>query len=373
MNKTLLIVDDEPHILSSLRRVLEDCDYEILTATSGAEGLTILANHSVQVVISDQRMPHMTGAEFFAQVKQSYPKTIRILLSAFTDFNAIRDAINEGAIYKFLNKPWEEDLLFKTIESAFIAYETQTKTKEMIHSETEAEVKRLQEEFLANMSHEIRTPLNGIVGFAEVLQSGVIDPLSPEFKEFLGDILQSSQLLSKLLANLMDFVQATPSAIDIKYEKINLKELITETLNQFTPELENRKIQCDVVMDESLQSIMTDVDKFQKAVYQYLSNAIKFSPEKSQISINGYMKDKKIYIEVKDNGIGIEEKDFGKIFKPFQQINMGMNKKYQGAGIGLALSKRLIELLGGTVGFKSQIGKGSLFFFILPIKQEEIK
>lgn len=121
--RTLLLVDDEESILSSLRRMLRRDGYQIVTATSGEEGLERLAETTIGVIISDQRMPGMTGTEFLSIVKERYPETIRMVLSGYTDINSITEAINQGAIYKFLTKPWEDDLLRGHIAEAFQRYE----------------------------------------------------------------------------------------------------------------------------------------------------------------------------------------------------------------------------------------------------------
>jgi EAL domain-containing protein (putative c-di-GMP-specific phosphodiesterase class I)/FixJ family two-component response regulator len=115
----LLLVDDEPSILAALKRLFEDDDYEILTSTSGVEALKILETTRVHVIISDQRMPHMTGTEFLTQVKKLYPETVRIILSGYSEFDSLKSAINDGAIYKFFAKPWDDDVLRKTIQEAF--------------------------------------------------------------------------------------------------------------------------------------------------------------------------------------------------------------------------------------------------------------
>lgn len=116
---TLLLVDDEESILSALRRVFRRDGYRILTATGGPEALQILSNNTVDVIISDQRMPHMTGVEFLRQVKELYPETVRISLSGYTELQSITEAINEGAIYKFLTKPWDDDHLRANVVEAF--------------------------------------------------------------------------------------------------------------------------------------------------------------------------------------------------------------------------------------------------------------
>jgi response regulator RpfG family c-di-GMP phosphodiesterase len=121
--RTILLVDDETNILSALKRTLRRDGYAILTASSGEEGLALLAEHEVGVIISDQRMPYMTGVEFLRKVKMSYPKTLRIVLSGYTELESVTSAINEGAIYKFLTKPWDDDLLRDNIREAFQYYE----------------------------------------------------------------------------------------------------------------------------------------------------------------------------------------------------------------------------------------------------------
>lgn len=121
--RTLLLVDDEPSMVSALQRVLRRDGYRILSATSAAEGLELLALNEVQVIVSDQRMPQMSGTEFLGRVKEMYPDTIRIVLSGYTELKSITDAINRGAIYKFLTKPWEDDPLREHIREAFIHYE----------------------------------------------------------------------------------------------------------------------------------------------------------------------------------------------------------------------------------------------------------
>lgn len=123
MERTILLVDDEANILSALTRLLRPQGYRILRAGSGREGLELLAQNEVGVIVSDQRMPEMTGVEFLQQVKELYPDTVRIVLSGYTELTSITDAINRGAIYKFLTKPWEDDLLRANIEEAFQRYE----------------------------------------------------------------------------------------------------------------------------------------------------------------------------------------------------------------------------------------------------------
>ncbi len=137
MKNTLLLVDDEPYILKALKRTLEDEDFEIFTANSGVQALELLSRFPIKVILSDQRMPKMLGSEFLAEVKRLYPHTIRMVLSGYADFNAIMNAVNEGSIYKFLNKPCDEKLLRKTILDAFTVFNEQEKNEKQVFELTQ--------------------------------------------------------------------------------------------------------------------------------------------------------------------------------------------------------------------------------------------
>jgi FixJ family two-component response regulator len=145
MERTILLVDDEANILSALTRLLRPLGYNILRAGGGKEGLEVLAQHEVGVIVSDQRMPEMTGVEFLRKAHELYPDTVRIVLSGYTDLNSVTDAINHGAIYKFLTKPWEDDLLRANIEEAFQRYEMKRENYRLNHElEKRVEEKTLE-------------------------------------------------------------------------------------------------------------------------------------------------------------------------------------------------------------------------------------
>ncbi|MFI3186466.1 MAG: response regulator [Methylococcaceae bacterium] len=131
--RSILLVDDEINIIQALKRTLRRDDYNILTANSGEAGLDLLAHNDVGVIISDQRMPHMTGVDFLRKVKALYPKTLRIVLSGYTELESVTSAINEGAIYKFLTKPWDDDLLLDNIREAFLYYEMEQENARLSH------------------------------------------------------------------------------------------------------------------------------------------------------------------------------------------------------------------------------------------------
>lgn len=149
MERTLLLVDDEENITSALVRLLRRDGYHILRANSGPEGLALLAQHEVGVIISDQRMPGMTGVEFLGKVRESYPDTVRIVLSGYTELNSVTDAINRGAVYKFFTKPWDDDLLRANVEEAFQRYEMKRENARLAQELQQANLE------LQNINHQL--------------------------------------------------------------------------------------------------------------------------------------------------------------------------------------------------------------------------
>ena len=175
MKRTLLLVDDEENIAASLVRLLRRDGYTILRANGGQGGLDLLAQHKVGVIISDQRMPEMTGVEFLSKVKELYPDTVRIMLSGYTELNSVTDAINRGAIYKFLTKPWEDDLLRANVEEAFQHYEMKIENVRLNQEIREANEKLQRanqelEERVEKKSREVMRNMNVLRVSQEVLE-----------------------------------------------------------------------------------------------------------------------------------------------------------------------------------------------------------
>ncbi len=149
MERTLLLVDDEENIVSSLVRLLRQDGYKILRANSGKDGLALLAQNEVGVIISDQRMPEMTGTEFLSQAKELYPDTVRLVLSGYTELSSVTEAINRGAVYKFLTKPWDDELLRANVDEAFRRYEMRVENVRLSH-----ELQQAHDELLT-VNHEL--------------------------------------------------------------------------------------------------------------------------------------------------------------------------------------------------------------------------
>jgi len=229
------------------------------------------------------------------------------------------------------------------------------------------EANRMKSEFLANMSHELRTPLNAIIGFAELMFKGKVGPVSEDHKEYLGDILNSSRHLLQLINDVLDLAKVESGKMEFRPEAFDIGKVVGEVRDILRGLASTKRIKLEMVVDPKLGRVWLDPAKFKQMLYNYLSNALKFTPEDGRVSVRASPKEgDRFRIEVEDTGIGIRAEDMHRLFIEFQQLDAGMAKKYAGTGLGLALTKRIVEAQGGRVGVQSQPGKGSLFWADLP-------
>lgn len=220
---TLLMVDDEPNILNALRRSLRRSGHRILTAGSGAEGLAMLEGEAVDIIISDQRMPNMTGVEFLRRAKARWPQTVRISLSGYTDLASISDAINEGAVFKFITKPWDDTALLATVQEAFARKRTQDKTRQLQHAlalanEEQTRVNARLSSLLAEKEKQVATDMAILEATHAVFSSlpvpvlgmdneGMIAIANEAAEELLGPGLLGSEACDSLPEDLLPALQ----------------------------------------------------------------------------------------------------------------------------------------------------------------------
>jgi signal transduction histidine kinase/DNA-binding response OmpR family regulator len=246
-----------------------------------------------------------------------------------------------------------------------------------IHLEAEnrqiQKANRLKTEFLANMSHELRTPLNAIIGFSDLLQMGSVGPGSPKQAEFLGYIGTSGRHLLTLINDLLDLSKVEAGKFEIYPETLDLDATVQEVCNIVRGEADKKALTLRVEPHPTLAEVVLDPARLKQVLYNYLSNAIKFTPHGGHVTVRIGPEDAQHFrIEVEDDGIGISEANVARLFVSFQQLDAGYTKRHQGTGLGLALTRRLVELQGGRVGVHSRLGEGSTFFAVLPRRGSRI-
>lgn len=235
------------------------------------------------------------------------------------------------------------------------------------HDFRSATTNRLEGGFIAELAHELRTPLNSVIGFASLVRSAKAGPVSELQKEFLGHIMTSADHMLQVINDVLDLVQLHGGKMHPDIEPVALAALVGETCDTMRASATEKRIMMKVVVDPSIEVVMLDGTRLRQVLLNFLSNAVKFTPEGGQIEVRvAPERDDAIRIEVEDSGIGIAEKVLPRLFVNFQRLDTAGSESTQGAGLGLAVTKRIIEAQGGSVGVRSIPGVGSTFWAILP-------
>jgi signal transduction histidine kinase len=221
-------------------------------------------------------------------------------------------------------------------------------------------------EFLANMSHELRTPLNAIIGFSEVLTERMFGELNEKQDEYLKDIHASGQHLLSLINDILDLSKIEAGKMDLELSDFDLPMTIDNALMLVRERAARRSITLNTAVDERVGQVQADERKIRQVLLNLLSNAIKFTPEGGRIHVEARSVNESIEVSVTDTGVGIAPQDQEAVFEEFRQVGTA-DKKVEGTGLGLALSRKFIELHGGKIWVKSHVGAGSTFTFTVPV------
>ncbi len=231
-----------------------------------------------------------------------------------------------------------------------------------------AEANEAKSRFLANMSHELRTPLNGIMGFAELLHDGHLGAVSPEQSEGLADILTSSRHLLALVNDILDLSRVASGRLVFHPELFEPRVTVRECVDALRPIADAGRVQLDFDAAHEIGRVRLDPGKLRQVVLNYLSNAIDFTPAGGRVDVRLSITGDRLRVEVSDTGPGISPRDHERVFFEFEQLHCAARRR-GGTGLGLAVTKRIVEAQGGFVGVESALGQGSTFFAELPIAE----
>lgn len=372
---TILYIDDESMNLDGFDITFREY-YTIILAGSAKKALEIIKeNPNIKVIISDLRMPDISGIEFFIQIKDDYPDIIKIILTAFAETEELMQALNKGGVYRYLLKPWDENDLKLTIDSALEAFNLKESNRLLIEDLRQAKDKaeesdRLKSAFLANMSHEIRTPMNGILGFSNLLISD--KPSIEDRVTYYKVISNSCEQLLSIINDIIDISKIEAGEIEINEQDFNLDSLMNDLQIIYGEKSKETGIEFSMNVEWPISQITSDKGKINQVLTNMLSNAFKYTEDgKIEFGYNPIIENGQQFIKfyVKDTGIGIKKENFDLIFHRFRQIDGSDTRKYEGSGLGLAISEALIERLGGKIKVESEVHKGSVFSFTVPFVQ----
>ncbi len=393
----ILVIEDDPAILSSYDAFLEDLDFCVFTAKNGKEGIEIITKEKLDIVLTDMRMPVMDGLQVLDWVNENYSKLPIIVISGAGDINIVVEALRLGAwdyiikpitnmsvLEHSINRALEKSRLIKENEEyqQHLEQLVEKRTRKLDHAlgvlkkknkELEISRKQAQESnqlktaFLQNISHEIRTPLNGIIGFIDILLDSKVP--QDDCLMYFNEMKENSERLLLLLNNIIDLAIIEAGQLSLRISDVNILSILKESYAYFkdTASKSNLSFTYQHSIQQEQLTIKSDAVKVLTTLNILIDNAIKFTR-------NGYVKfgcdkvDNELRFYVKDSGVGIKPNMLSKIFEKFRQDDTINNTNpYDGAGVGLSIANAYIKALGGNIEVESKENKGSTFYFTIPI------
>lgn len=310
--------------------------------------------------------------------------------SAYSKGNNVQGVVE---IYCDISKQWNRLYLFQYLSSGsiIVIFLLLIGTLIMVSARAEAIISRQHDanielaaqaaaaqtenqnksQFLANISHELRTPLNAIIGFSEIIKNEVLGVLeNQQYRDYIKDIHQSGVHLLSLINDILDYSKAEAGKLELVFEEVDVTKLVLSSMRFVAPRAE----QAQVVLVENVPKdhviMHTDAKKFKQIMLNLLSNAVKFTPAEGKVTVTLWTSaiENSLTVEVRDSGIGIAPKDIARALAPFGQVDSALSRKYEGTGLGLPLTKKFVEIMGGTFSITSEEGVGTAVSFSLPLQ-----
>jgi CheY-like chemotaxis protein/two-component sensor histidine kinase len=424
----ILIVEDSLTQALQLQHFLEEHGFQVAVAHDGVEAVAYLAENTPSLIISDIIMPLMDGYQLCCQVRENeQQKNIPIiLLTALSDPHDVIKALECGAD-NFVTKPYSEtfllsriqnillnqelrqhsisemgieiffggrkhfisssrmqilDLLFSTYENAVEKNkELETANNDLVTMQHELEKRNgelqklndLKNQFLGMAAHDLRTPLGAICSYSGFLLDEATKSLSPEQIEFLATIKGTSEFLLGMVNDLLDISKIEAGKLELDLKPTDLVSLIEHNVLLQRPLAENKQIGLEFHYDHALPEIMLDQSKIGQVLDNLISNAIKFSHPRSAIEVRAAVVGDRAQVSVKDEGQGIPPEELGRLFKPFKKTSVKSTAGEKSTGLGLAIVRKMVKGHHGEVWVESEIGKGSTFYFSLPLSSPALE
>lgn len=357
----VLYVDDELNNLNSFRSTFRR-EFRVYTANNAVEALKQLKMHAdIKVIISDQRMPDVTGVEFFEKVRHIYPNKVRIILTGYSDITAVVDAINKGQVYRFIDKPWNNDLVRIAVQDGMEWYDTRenlaTKNESLQTAYNELD------KFVYSVSHDLRSPLMSILGIANLAELDVKDEKS---LEYFGSIKGMVDKLDGYIHQIIDHYKGTHGSQFS--DKVEFESLINEIIESIKYHPSAQGVAFSVKVEQN-GVFVSNYMNIKTILSNLISNAFKYQREDEsdkKVEVIAKITGTEAEILVRDNGVGIHEDKKEEVFNMFYRAKQDES----GSGLGLFIVSEAIEKLGGKIDLQSEFGKGTEITLKLPGKSE---
>jgi len=380
MRGQLLIIDDEEEILKALRRQFRR-EYDVYVAVNAEEGLRIIKEVPIQVIITDQRMPGVTGVQFLAQAKKELPDATRLLLTGYADIQAVIDAINEGDVFRYITKPWNTQELATIVHEAFERHALLVQNRRLVEELKAANAQleqRVQERtaelaeanaqkdyFISMAAHDLRNPLTLILGFVESILDDP-DCTEEERRRYLTLVRRSAEGMVRLLDDLLDLAQIERGQIELRPAAVDLGAFLGEVVEANRLIADRKGITLASEPPPEPITAWFDRDRIEQVLNNLISNAVKFSRSDTTVTIGATATADEVRIAVVDQGQGIHPEETERIFNAFARGSARPTAGERSTGLGLAICQRIVALHSGRIKVDSEVGRGSRFVVVLP-------
>jgi len=374
----ILVVDDEPDlellIRQRFRHKIRNNEMSFDFAGNGKEALLKLGDdgNAFDMILTDINMPEMDGLTLLVNVKEKFKYYKAVVVSAYGDMENIRTAMNRGA-FDFITKPIDftdlETTINKTIDEIRVIRAGQSASEKLeqtiLDKERAVQSEKFKQQFLANMSHEIRTPMNSVIGLTNLL---IKTPLDEQQKKYLTVIKKSSENLLVIINDILDLSKIEAGKMVFEKIPFSLAESMDTVYHTMLFKADDKKLEFKTIIDPAIPKfLMGDPVRLNQILINLAGNAIKFT-EQGGVYVEAKLISSEnnhslVEIRVRDTGIGISAESLDKIFESFSQASSDTTRKFGGTGLGLTISRQLIELQGGEIGVESTPGEGTTFFF----------
>ncbi|WP_437693749.1 ATP-binding protein [Sorangium sp. So ce176] len=377
----LLIVDDERETLKALRRELRR-DYDVLVAESAEQGYAVLRERPIHVVLSDQRMPGMTGTEFYARVKAEFPDTVRLLMTAYADTNAAIQAINEGGVYRFIPKPWDPAGLAGILKDAFSQHARLGERQRLLswlearvdaldrENQQLAALKQRSHDLVGTAAHDLRNPIAAIQWFSTMLLAGA-GAGSEDARRHLLKIQSNAEFTLQLLEDLLDITTLEGGSVALRMQDADLRGLVAAAVSLNEHSARRKAIEVAIDVPAELPPVRCDVERIEQVLSNLLSNAFKFSHPGTTVTVRARRLGDAVEVTIDDQGLGIRPEEISGLFCKFRRTSTRSTGGEKSTGLGLSICKNLVERHGGAIRVESELGRGTRVCFTLPLPEGE--
>lgn len=363
VRQAILVIDDDDLVLDLCTVVLEGQGYAVSTARDGSRGIQVARRLSPDMVFIDYRMPGPSGLEVIDEIHHIDPTTVIVLMTGHATVGIAVDAMKLGA-YDVLAKPFEPDQLRRVTRRGL---EKRRLELETIALRREQEV--LRENFAAIVSHELKSPLGAVQQNLFLLEHELADVATQAQRDRIGRMQVRIGQLVEMVDAWLRGVSVDVRDIKERFRELPISVLVNRAVENVEPQAVRKDIEVAAILEDSLPSILGDETTLTEALTNILGNAIKYSYEGSRVTVTGVEARGELRIEISDSGVGIAKEDLDRIFGEFYRAG---DAGVAGAGLGLAISRRIVEAHDGQISVESEPGKGSTFLIVLPRHKAEV-